>query len=193
MSGRWGALWPLRWLGNRLERLLRRTARLSLSYVANHAARWRVPKSRRLPAQPWRIEETRSDEVIGTLPWPEQQEQGVEAIFYLDTIGTTQRRPSEPRSQRDLEISRSDDLILVPNGIALRPNGAVLRRDFRTRTAKHGALDRLPGASHVISRRGIGGAITRWIDQPVLLADARWPNVFGHLLLEVIPTLGLLD
>jgi capsular polysaccharide biosynthesis protein len=93
----------------------------------------------------------------------------------------------------DLVVRRVRDVIVLPGGLALSPSGELLTLNFLDNRITEHALARVPLTTRYVYRKALSAKLGPAFDGPVFAADCFWAGNFGHMLLEVVPTLLLVD
>ena len=142
--------------------------------------------------QPWKLEPRDSEELVITV-------QGAADVPRVPALAYAASGPAAhdwPRAASfdppQVSVSRARDVTVVPRNVFLNARGEVMRRSFAAGRFRNEGLKRLQGVNRYFSRAVIAGAPVARIEGPAFVADTPWPDAYGHVLLEVVPTAMLM-
>lgn len=157
------------------------------------AAWLRAPAERRLPLQPWKLERTASDTPVATVPAPDGEVRVTPVAYDAGGIVPHSWPTPESLAAPPLEVRHASDVVVIPRGVYLSSSGELMKRNFAAGRFRNEGLKRLQVVDRYFPRSVIAGAPVATIDGPALAADSPWPEAYGHVLLEIVPTAMLLE
>jgi hypothetical protein len=176
-----------------LRRSWRIAAKVWPIFWANRRAVMAEPGPDRMPLQPWQLEKVPSDEVVARIPSPPRRPSVVPTAY--DRNGPVKMRWPFRNGipGADLVLRRVRDVIVLPGGLALSHSGELLTLNFLDNRITEHSIARLLLTRRYVYRKAVAAKLGPAVEGPVFAADCFWAGNFGHMLLEVVPTLLLMD